>query len=103
MQEGECPEGTEMIDITAWAATGAGLLGAALATLNGRGLFRIYLRHRAQVQRERARSDRCAARVAGIADMLGHPQVRVRMVERDMDGERLIEIAGTADSPEIAA
>jgi hypothetical protein len=92
-----------MIDINAWAASGAGLLGAAAAAVNVGALLRTHLRQRALVQLERERSARSIARTAGVAQMLHHPQARVRVVEKDSDGERLIEIGGPAGSAELAA
>ena len=86
-----------MIDMNAWVTAGVGLLGAAVTVVNARGLLRTHLRQRAQVQLERERSTRSIARTNGIAQMLDRPHVMVRMVERDSDGERLIEIGGPVD------
>jgi hypothetical protein len=81
-----------MIDMDAWAAAGAGLLGTAAAAVNLGSLLRCHLRQRARVQLERERSARSIARTAGFAQMLHRPHTAVRMVERDIDGERVIEI-----------
>jgi hypothetical protein len=92
-----------MIDINAWPAGGAGLLCATAAAVNLSVLLRTHLRHRALVRLERERSARSIARTAEVVRMLHHPHARVRVVERDSDGERLIEIGGPAGSGEMAA
>lgn len=92
-----------MIDINDWVAAGAGLLGTAVATVNGGHLLRTHLRNRVQVQLERERSTRSIARATGMAHLLHHPPARVRVVERDADGERLIEIGEPAGPGETAA
>lgn len=91
-----------MIDMNVWVAAGTGLLGAAVAVLNGGRLLRAHLRHRARVQLERERSVRSLARTSGLAQLLHHPHTRVRVVERDRDGERLIEIGEPTGSGETA-
>ncbi|MCA2218434.1 hypothetical protein [Jidongwangia harbinensis] len=92
-----------MIDINAWLAAGAGLVGAAVTAVNLGGLLRTHLRQRVRVQLERERSARCIARAAGMAELVNNPRARIRMVERDDDGERLIEIGEPARSGEAAA
>jgi hypothetical protein len=92
-----------MIDMNVWVAAGTGLLGVAVAALNGGRLLRTYLRNRAQVQLERERSTRSLARTTGLAQLLNHPYAKVRVVERDSDGERVIEIGESAVSGETAA
>ena len=92
-----------MIDIYTWLAAGTGLLGAAAASINMGRLLRAQLRHRALVQQERERTTRSIARTTGLAHLFRHPPARIRIIERDDDGERLIEIGGPADSGETAA
>ncbi|MFI7544215.1 hypothetical protein [Actinoplanes sp. NPDC049599] len=92
-----------MIDMNEWVAAGAGLLGTAVAALNGGRLLRTHLRHRTQVQLERERSTRSIARTTRLAQVFNHPHARVRVVERDGDGERLIEIGAPAATGETAA
>ncbi|MEU8233990.1 hypothetical protein AB0C12_30765 [Actinoplanes sp. NPDC048967] len=91
-----------MIDMNEWVAAGTGLLGAAVTVLNGGRLLGTHLRHRAQVKLERERSTRSLARTTGLTHLLNHPHARVRVVERDSDGERLIEIGEPASSGETA-
>lgn len=92
-----------MIDMNAWVAAGAGLLGAAAAALNGGRLLQIHLRHRARLQLERERSTRSIARTAGLSQLINHPYRRVRVVEHDYDGERLIEIGESPAAGETAS
>lgn len=92
-----------MIDVDAWVAAGAGLLGTAAAAINASSLLRAYLRQRGQVQLERERSARSIARTAGLTRAVRQPHATVRMVERDSDGERLIEIGRPGRIEEEAA
>jgi hypothetical protein len=92
-----------MMDFNAWVSAGAGLLGAGLATVNVVGLLRMCLQQRARLQLERERSARSAARANGFAQMVNRSHASVRFVERDDDGERLIEIGRSVDSSEVAA
>jgi hypothetical protein len=92
-----------MIDITAWVAAGAGLLGTAAAAVKVDSLLRTYLRQRTYVQLERERSARSIVRAAGLTRILHQPRATVRMVERDVDGERLIEIGQPDRNEERAA
>lgn len=86
------PEGTDMIDIDAWVVAGAGLLTTVATAANLGRLLQATLRQRAKVELERERSARSIARTAGLTRMLRQPHATVRVVERDSDGERLIEI-----------
>jgi hypothetical protein len=79
-----------MIDVAGWATAAAGAIGMA------GGLLRLHLKQRERVERER--SARSAARMSGIARIVHHPHARVRVVERDGDGERVIEIGGRHDA-----
>jgi len=92
-----------MIDVYAWVAAGAGLLASAAAAVNVGRLLRAHLRQRARVQLERERSARSIARTTGLTRMLDRPHTTVRVVERDSDGERLIEIGRPGGPEEKAA
>jgi hypothetical protein len=91
-----------MIDVAGWVAAAAGSAGVIASTIKVGGLLRIHLRQRARTRLEQERSARSAARMSGIASIAHHPHARVRVVERDGDGERMIEIGGHDDF-EVAA
>lgn len=91
-----------MIDIGAWGAVLAGLAGTVAARVNVGRLIRTHLRQRTQVELERERSARVIARTAELAQVLRCLRGPVRMVERDSDGERLIEIGQAARTEKVA-
>lgn len=103
LAEASGSKGTDVIDFNAGVTAAAGLLGAALAAVNVAGLLRLHLRQRARLRVERERSARHLARTTGFVQMVDHAHTPVRFVERDADGERLIEIGRRAGSDEMAA
>lgn len=82
-------KGENMIDVAGWVTAAAGAIGVM------GGLLRVVLRQRAGLERER--SARSAARMAGIVKITHRPHARVRVTERDRDGERIIEVGGQGD------
>ena len=83
-----------MGEIAGWAATGAGLVMTAAASMNVGRLLRTYLRQRALVLLERERSARSAARTAGLVRLADYGPVR--LLEQDSDGRRFIEVGRPA-------
>lgn len=79
-----------MNDITGWLSSSAGVATlVTLAYVTGLVRLHVHMRHRLQIERER--SARSRARTAGLTEaMLGCRSLR--LVERDGDGERTIEI-----------
>ncbi|WBB52324.1 hypothetical protein [Verrucosispora sp. WMMD573] len=69
------------------------------------GLVRAYVAHRTRLHQERETSTRTAARLAGLVELAAEREV-VRIVERDRDGHREVELGGRvmpgADAREAA-
>lgn len=74
-----------MIEIEAWVAAGAGLLTAGAGAVNLGGLLRELLRQRARIQVARERSE-------ALVNLAREAPGRVRVVERDGDGHRTIDL-----------
>ncbi|GAA1026446.1 hypothetical protein GCM10009557_04190 [Virgisporangium ochraceum] len=85
-----------MIEIGALGAAGAGLAGIG-------GLAWWYLWQRARIRIEREGSARNIARTRGLTRMACERYITVRLVERDIDGERLVEINLPGHTGERAA
>jgi len=81
-----------MIEIETWAAAGAGLLTA----INLGGLLRVVVRQRARTRLERERS-------AALVKIVRATPGKVRMVERDGDGHRIIDVDRRGDAEREAA
>ncbi|MCY1142747.1 hypothetical protein OWR29_32535 [Actinoplanes sp. Pm04-4] len=60
------------------------------------GLVRAYIAHRTRWQAEREASARAAARMNGLMGLAGTHHDVVRIVERDRDGHREVELGGPA-------
>lgn len=58
------------------------------------GLVRAYVAHRTQLHQEREASTRAAARVTGLIRLAEANHDAVRIVERDLDGHREVELGG---------
>ncbi|WP_329017614.1 hypothetical protein OG271_13020 [Micromonospora rifamycinica] len=58
------------------------------------GLTRAYLTHRTRLSAEREASTRTAARMTGLVGLAATGHDMVRIVERDRDGHRAVELGG---------
>jgi len=92
-----------MIEIETWVAMGAGLLTAGAGAVNLGGLLRAFLRQRARLRLERERSARSAVRSAALVNLVRATQGKVRVVERDGDGHRTIDVDRSGNAGREAA
>ncbi|GAA2194974.1 hypothetical protein [Micromonospora lupini] len=75
--------------------SGYGALALALAVAGPvAGLVRAYLAYRTRLHEEREASRRAATRMAGLTDLAEAGQHVVRIVERDRDGQREVDLDG---------
>ncbi|GIJ10145.1 hypothetical protein ACFFMR_01775 [Micromonospora andamanensis] len=74
--------------LSGYGATALVLTIAATAA----GLARAYVAHRTRLHEERETSTRTAARLAGLVELSADREV-VRIVERDRDGHREVELS----------
>jgi hypothetical protein len=74
-----------------------GVLALALAIAGPvTGLVRAYLAYRTRLHEERETSRRTAVRMAGLAGLVTSSGRVVRIVERDRDGQREVDLDGRA-------
>ncbi|MFJ8579037.1 hypothetical protein [Micromonospora sp. NPDC093277] len=75
--------------------SGYEVMAAALAVAGTTaGLVRAYVAHRTRLHEEREASTRTAARVTGLIRLAEADHDVVRIVERDRDGHREVELGG---------
>ncbi|WP_405430267.1 hypothetical protein [Micromonospora sp. NBC_00617] len=75
--------------------SGYGVLALALAVAGPvAGLVRAYLAYRTRLHEEREASRRAATRMAGLTDLAEAGRHVVRIVERDRDGQREVDLDG---------
>lgn len=81
-------DGTLVEPLSAYEAVALAIaFGGAAA-----GLVRAYIAHRTRLQAEREASARAAARMTGLMGLAGTHHEVVRIVERDRDGHREVEL-----------
>ncbi len=86
-----------MIDLGDWLAVAAALATVSAAGVGAGRLLRVHLAQRTLLQVERQRSKRSARRTEGLIRLAGDRRATVRVVERDTDGFRMIEIDDPGD------
>ncbi|MET8525598.1 hypothetical protein [Micromonospora sp. NPDC005172] len=78
--------------------SGYGMLALTLAIAGPvAGLVRAYLAYRTRLHEEREASRRTVARMAGLAGIAQSGGRVVRIVERDRDGQREVDLDGRAE------
>ena len=79
-----------MIDVGGWLALAAAVAVAMVAGADR--LLRAYLAQRTLLKLERQRAKREAGRRKGLVRLVDGRRATVRIVERDADGFRMIEV-----------
>ncbi|MEU1602503.1 hypothetical protein [Micromonospora matsumotoense] len=82
-----------MNEALAETLSGPEVMAATLAVAGtAAGLIRAYVAHRTRLQEEREASTRTAARMTGLIRLAATGHDVVRIVERDRDGHREVEL-----------
>lgn len=81
-----------MIDVEGWLALAAAVAVAVAMVAGADRLLRAYLAQRTLLKLERQRAKRESGRRKGLVRLVGGRRATVRIVERDADGFRMIEV-----------
>lgn len=85
---------TESLSEYGVVALALGLAGAAA------GLARTFITHRTRLREEQEASVRTAARMTGLIGLAAAHHKGLRILERDRDGHRVVELGGSKNPAE---
>jgi hypothetical protein len=88
-----------MIDFEGWPTTAAGLIAALAAGIRTDRLLRLYVRNRMATNSEQRRRAHSALQTKSLVRLAGRRLTTIRVIERNADGYRSIEINGS-DRPD---